>query len=131
MELIADTTFLVGLWRKQPWAVSFAMSNRHRSLGLPWIVMGEFWHGALVAGHDAETVTRFLAVGLPLTDAEAVVPTYAKLCGRLQAKSFYKGIGQNDLWIAAVSLTFDLPLVTRNRRHFHQIEGLRLEVLEP
>ena len=107
MELIVDTTLLVGIWRGQPWAVSFARANK-RSMGFPC-----------------------LAVGLPLMDTELVVPVYAELCSRLQDKSFYKGIGQNDLWIAAVSLAFDKPLVTRNRRHFDKIDELKLEVLVP
>lgn len=130
MELIVDTTYLIGLWRRQPWAISFAKSNRHRSMGLPWVVLGEFWHGAVQMGHDPEVVSQFLSVGAPLTDAAPVVPFYAELCSRLQQTSFYKGIGQNDLWIAAVCLAFDKPLVTRNRRHFDKIDGLRLEVLE-
>ena len=129
MELIADTTFLIGLWRKQAWAISFAKSNSRRSMGLPWIVLGEFWHGALAAGHNPEIVTRFLSVGLPLTDAETVVPAYVEICRQLQDKGFYRHIGQNDLWIAAVSLAYDKPLVTRNCRHFDRIDGLKLEVL--
>jgi predicted nucleic acid-binding protein len=131
MELIADTTFLIGLWRKQSWAVSFAKSNSHRSLILPWVVLGEFWHGALMAGHDPEIVERFLAKGLPSNDACAVVPAYARICKQLQESGFYKNIGQNDLWIAAVGITRDAPLVTRNCRHFEKIAGLKLEVLVP
>ena len=130
MELIVDTTLLIGIWRGQPWAVSFARANK-RSMGFPWVVLGEFWQGAIRSGHDPEIVKQFLAVGLPLMDTELVVPVYAELCSRLQDKSFYKGIGQNDLWIAAVGLAFDKPLVTRNRRHFDKIDGLKLEGLAP
>jgi len=130
VELIADTTLLIGIWREQSWAVSFARDN-NRTLGLPWVVLGEFWQGSIRAGHDPEVVKRFLSVGVALLDAGPVVPFYANLCSRLQEMSFYKGIGQNDLWIAAVCLAFDRPLVTRNRRHFDKIGGLMLEVLEP
>ena len=35
MDLIADTTLLVGLWRRQAWAMSFAKANPGRCLGLP------------------------------------------------------------------------------------------------
>jgi predicted nucleic acid-binding protein len=59
MDLIADTTFLVGLWRRQSWAVDFAKANRQRILGIPWIVYGEFWRGAKQAGHDEERVRCF------------------------------------------------------------------------
>lgn len=129
MDLIADTTFLVGLWRKQSWAVDFARSHRQRILGIPWVVLGEFWHGAKRAGHDEAVVRKFLGTGLPICDAAPVVPFYSSVCCLAQEGGFYQNVGQNDLWIAAVALSRALPLVTRNRRHFDQISGLRLEVL--
>jgi len=131
MDLIADTTFLVGLWRRQPWATAYAATHSQKSLGLPWVVLGEFWHGALRAGHDPERVRQFLSVGLPLTDASPVVASYARLCAQLHDQAVYREIGQNDLWIAATALTHQKPLLTRNRRHFSAIEGLVLEVLQP
>jgi predicted nucleic acid-binding protein len=130
MDLIADTTFLVGLWRRQPWAMDFARRHPEKSLGLPWIVLGEFWHGALRAGHDAGAVNDFLSIGLPLLDPAPVIPAYAELCARTQSTPGYREIGQNDLWIAAVCLATGKPLISRNRRHFDRIENLRIEVLE-
>jgi predicted nucleic acid-binding protein len=129
MELIADTSFLVGLWRKQSWAVDFAQANRQRVLGIPWIVLGEFWHGAVKAGHSTEVVRKFLLAGLPIYDVADVVPIYARVCCQAQEKGFYSEIGQNDLWIAATALSLNLPLVTRNCRHFDKIAGLRFEAL--
>ena len=130
MELIADTSFLVGLWRGQAWAQSYARAHFSRSLGLPWIVQGEFWHGALRTGHDPEKVRDFLSIGVPLNDPEPVVPAYARICAALQDSPTYRAIGQNDLWIAAVAMTFALPLVTKNVRHFDQIKGLQVEALQ-
>lgn len=129
MELIADTTFLVGLWRKQSWAVDFAQANRSRILGIPWVALGEFWHGAIKAGHNIEIVRNFLLSGLPIYNTAPVVPVYARICCQAQMTGFYTDVGQNDLWIAATAVSLGLPLVTRNRRHFHKIDGLRLEVL--
>ena len=130
MDLIADTTFLVGLWRKQAWAMDFAKENPRKSLGLPWIVLGEFWHGAVRAGHDAELVRRFLDLGLPILDPRPVIPVYAEVCAGLQARDAgaWRMIGQNDLWIAAAALAHGVPLLTRNIRHFGKIEGLKVEV---
>jgi predicted nucleic acid-binding protein len=129
MDLIADTTFLVGLWRRQSWAVDFAQRHRQRILGVPWIVLGEFWHGARRAQHEDEVVRKFLGTGMPICDAAPVVPVYASICCQAQEDGFYTTIGQNDLWIAATALHYALPLVTRNRRHFDRIRGLRIEVL--
>ncbi len=130
MDLIADTTLLVGLWRKQGWAVEFGSSNSHRVLGLPWVVLGEFWYGAIRAGHDPELVGNFLRTGLPIRDGSASIPFYARVCAQAQEAGFYGDIGQNDLWIAAVAMASGLPLVSRNKRHFEKIEGLKLVALE-
>lgn len=129
MDLIADTTFLVGLWRRQPWAVGFASANAGKSLGLPWVVLGEFWHGAMRAGHDPAVVRGFLAVGLPLLDPEPVIPAYARICASLQESPHYRDIGENDLWIGATAVAFAKPLVTRNTRHFAIIPDLRVVAL--
>ena len=129
MDLIADTTLLVGLWRGQPWATSFAHGHSGSRLGIPWIVLGEFWHGAMRAGHDASRVKEFLSIGIPILETESVVPVYARLCSCLQDSAAYRGIGHNDLWIAAVSMAIARPLVTRNARHFSEIEGLQLMVV--
>lgn len=129
MELIADTSFLVGLWRRQPWALTFARECTGSSLGIPWVVLGEFWNGAARAGHDRTIVGRFLDLGIPMLDPAPVIPVYASICSELQKKSIYSKIGQNDLWIAAVAVEAKLPLVTRNQRHFREISGLELKVL--
>jgi predicted nucleic acid-binding protein len=105
------------------------MNNPQTRLGLPWVVLGEFWHGATRAAHDPITVGEFLGLGIPVLETELSIQTYAQLCADLQDTPGYKQIGQNDLWIAAVSLTMKLPLVTRNSRHFDQIPGLQIQVI--
>jgi predicted nucleic acid-binding protein len=130
VELIADTTFLVGLWRRQAWAVAFATSNSRKSIGIPWIVLGEFWYGAVNAGHDYERVTKFLEIGIPITESGSFIDSYARICSALQQCGEYRQIGQNDLWIAAVAKNLGCKLVTKNVRHFDKIEGVQLEILE-
>lgn len=130
MDLIADTSYLVGLWRGQGWAMAYASANSTRTLGLPWVVLGEFWHGATLAGHDPREVEAFLAIGVPLVDPVPVIPCYARICARLSGQQAYRNIGQNDLWIAAVAMAHGKPLVSRNPRHFDLVEGLHLEALE-
>jgi len=130
MDLIADTSYLVGLWRGQAWATSYATSHATKTLGLPWIVLGEFWHGAMVARHDAKEVQDFLSIGVQLVDPVPVVPHYARICAELSGQKEYRNIGQNDLWIAAVAMANGKPLVSRNRRHFGLVEGLQVEALQ-
>jgi predicted nucleic acid-binding protein len=130
MDLIADTSYLVGLWRGQAWATSYATAHATKTLGLPWIVLGEFWHGAIVARHDAKEVQDFLSIGVQLVDPVPVVSHYARICAELSGQKEYRNIGQNDLWIAAVAMAHGKPLVSRNRRHFGLVEGLQVEALQ-
>jgi predicted nucleic acid-binding protein len=130
MDLIADTSYLVGLWRGQAWATSYATAHATKTLGLPWIVLGEFWHGAMVARHDAKEVQDFLSIGVQLVDPVPVVSHYARICAGLSGQKEYRNIGQNDLWIAAVAMAHGKPLVSRNRRHFGLVEGLQVEALQ-
>ena len=129
MDLIADTTLLIGLWRKQTWAMDFARAHGSSVLGIPWVVLGEFWHGAIRAGHDGQEVARFLELGNLLLDPEPIVQTYGKICAAMQEEDArsYREIGQNDLWIAAVALHHDRPLVSRNRRHFGKISEFNVK----
>ena len=101
MDLIADTTFLVGLWRRQSWAMDFASAHPGKTLGISWVVRGEFWHGAVRAGHDPVEVERFLSLGLPIDDAAGAVPFYARIATALQQNhpDVYQGIGQNGPWL--------------------------------
>ena len=46
---------------------------------------------------------------------------------RLRAVSKYRKIGRADLLIASITLANKATLVTRNKRHFKQIPGLKLE----
>ncbi len=41
-------------------------------------------------------------------------------------RSIGQGIGDNDIWIAATALHNNMPLVTRNLKHFQRIRGLAL-----
>lgn len=54
-----------------------------------------------------------------------------KLCSlwaKVKSESQNKGrpIATADAWVAAVALMFDVPLVTHNRRHFENVEHLKI-----
>jgi predicted nucleic acid-binding protein len=131
VEFVADTTVLVGLWRRQDWACRYARSNAQAVLILPWVVLGEFWNGAIRAGHPTEPVEAFLDMGIPFHDTERVIEPYARLASSMQKIGLYPAIGQNDLWIAAVAIALEKPLISRNRRHFDRMKGLKFQALDP
>jgi tRNA(fMet)-specific endonuclease VapC len=53
-------------------------------------------------------------------------PTIARQWGWLRAVRRRQPISENDGWIAATALAYDIPLVTHNRKDFLDIPGLRL-----
>ena len=60
-----------------------------------------------------------------------VIPIETSLCDtwaavRLQAQLVGRPIAQNDAWIAATALQYNLPLVTHNAKDFAPIANLRL-----
>lgn len=52
----------------------------------------------------------------------------ARLWGMLKADVRRRGltVPDNDLWIGATALHYEIPLLTNNRRHFEQIDRLVL-----
>ena len=127
MDLLADTTFLIDLWREQRKAgpaTTFAGERADLTLGLPWIVAGEFLGGGVIAGHDEAVLRRFLAPYPAVHSTDAVVAAYARLFAHVRRQGL--AAGPNDLWIAACAAALDVPLVTRNARDFAGLPGLRI-----
>ncbi len=92
------------------------------------ISVGELVHGAHKSMRAAENLLRLdvLLANLRLLpyDEEA-----ARRFGFLKAELERQGtlIGEMDLQIAAIALSYQAPLITHNTRHFERIPGLMLE----
>ena len=127
MDLLADTTFLIDLWREQRrpgLATAFAHRSRELAVGLPWVVAGEFLSGGAAAGHDVQALAGYLAAYPVVHSTDAIVRRYADLYVEVRRNKL--GMGPNDLWIAACALSIGLPLITRNARDFGSLAGLTI-----
>jgi len=125
MELLADTTFLIDLWREQRRpgrATDFARRSKDLAVGLPWVVAGEFLSGGMAAGQDGPALAGFLAGYSVVHSTDAIVRRYAELYAEVRREKL--AVGPNDLWIAACALSLGLPLVTRNAGDFGALPGL-------
>ncbi len=122
-----DTTFLIDLERERlksergPASGLLAVYSTAQ-LWISTVAWGEFLEGAGTGRSEAIQVIRSCVELVPVT--EAVAEVYARLSRILRSQGHL--IGSNDLWIAAVALQQDLPLVTRNRADFARIPDLRL-----
>jgi predicted nucleic acid-binding protein len=125
--LILETTFLVDLERELARGSSgpaqeFLAARKQTPLHITYTVAGELAAGASLS--DRERWRRFVAPFRILPFHEDVAWRYGQSYRYLQGQGLL--IGTNDLWIAATALAYDMPLATRNRRHFSRVPGLRL-----
>ena len=128
MDLLADTTFLIDLWREQRRpgsATRFARKHPDRTLGVCWVTAGEFLSGAVDAGHDPDIIRAFLSRYPILQSGMAIAERYAALHSILRRSG--RLIGPNDLWIAATAAVHELPILTRNITEYGRVPELRIE----
>jgi len=97
---------------------------------IPATVLGELYLGIYRSSNPEKhsiQVNQFIAsCDIVLIDLET-----AKVYATIKNKLFKKGkpIPENDIWIAAVAIRYELPLVAFDK-HFLEIEGLKLEELK-
>ena len=125
MDILADTGFLIDLWREQERpgpAARFAAAHSDYAVGICWIVAGEFLCGSVLAGQDRDKIASFID-RYPIAHSDtATIRHYADLYAALRKQNSM--IGPNDLWIAACALARGLPLVTRNVEEFRRVPKL-------
>ena len=90
--------------------------------------VGELIFGALNAGNPSkhvQNVELFVSKSKILNVTLDVAEAYARI--RKQLKDIGKPIPENDIWIAATAVAFDLKLITKDD-HFSRIEGMKVEL---
>ena len=105
-----------------------AKSREANAIFVPSIVLGELYFGAQKSGRVEANMRRVndLAASEAVLNCDAQTARfYALIKNQLRLKG--KPIPENDMWIAAVALRYDLTLVTRDA-HFGNVENLRTEL---
>jgi tRNA(fMet)-specific endonuclease VapC len=121
-SVLLDTSVVVRHFRDSNELLS--KLGAFEELYLPQAALAELYAGAFRSAHpekNLQQIRRFL-------DAVDVLPhdeSTPEFYGRVSAQLARAGtlIPQNDIWIAAVALQFDLPLATADR-HFQNVAGL-------
>lgn len=94
---------------------------------LPLPVLGEALYGAKASGRPAENLLAVHAFADTCTILEPDVQTaevYADV--RAELKAAGRPIPENDLWIAALCVQWEMPLLTRDR-HFEWVAALAVQ----
>lgn len=126
-SLTVDTSFLIDLIREQnrrhvgP-ARRFLDARAEARLFVSWVVPGEF--GCGIATSVRELWQAQLEAFRVLDWTPEVAWVYSRSYRYLRDVGLL--IGTNDLWIAATSIVYGLPLVTGNVEHFRRVPGLEV-----
>jgi tRNA(fMet)-specific endonuclease VapC len=122
------------------WAVHWLHSNdrirrrleelRGQGLALSAVSLAELWEGvhySRVPGESEQGLHDFLRRVSVLGIDEETCKRFGKERGRLRAAG--TRVADFDLIIGVTAQQHDLTLLTNNRRHFENIQGLRIESL--
>ena len=127
MELIADTTVLIDLWRfrdKPSRIADLVQKVGEGSLIVPWITQAEFSRGALFKGVTLPSLASFYSSFLLLALDQKTMDRYCELWVEMARRG--KAPDYPDLWIAAAACARNTPLITRNPKHFDGMPGLEV-----
>jgi len=122
------------------WAVHWLHSNerirkrmeelRGQGLALSAVSLAELWEGVHYSRDPLQSehgLNDFLRRVSFLSIDEETCKLFGKERGRLRAAG--KRVADFDLIIGVTARQHELTLLTNNRRHFENIEGLRIESL--
>jgi tRNA(fMet)-specific endonuclease VapC len=128
LRWMLDTDICVQVVRDRPPELRQAFNEAADQLCISAITLAELWHGAEKSArpaHNRQVVEQFAARLEVLPFAEAAAAQYGQLRAELERAG--QPIGAHDMLIGAHARSQGLILVTRNRREFDRIPGLRVE----
>jgi len=128
-RFLLDTNIVIALFAADT-AVQQHLTETNEVF-VPSIVIGELYYGAHKSARVMENLARideFVASNTVLSCDTETAQQYGDIKNKLRAKG--RPIPENDIWIAAIVTQYQLTLVTRDR-HFHEVDGLRVEEWSP
>ena len=132
---LIDTDWVINhLSKLEPATTKRLKELEPRGLAISIITVAELWEGVIFSRdrRQAEaSVTEFIENVRVIEIDESVCKVFGQIRGTLRksGKLAHSGVGDLDLLIAATALRHGLALLTNNRRHFENIESLRIESL--
>ncbi|MBX2863858.1 MAG: type II toxin-antitoxin system VapC family toxin [Leptolyngbyaceae cyanobacterium MAG.088] len=120
---LLDTNIIIGLFAGQASIINHLQQSDE--IFIPSIALGELHYGARKSGRvqkNLERIEEFVADATIVDCDSATAQQYGDVKNRLRVKG--RPLPENDIWIAALALQYDLVLVTRDA-HFQHVEGLQ------
>lgn len=127
MSFLIDTDWVVDYLKGRQAAIDLLARLENTAVGLSLITYVEIYQGIYYGtnpeAHEA-AFQRLLHVVEVIGLNEEIMLRFARIRGALRAVG--QSIGISDVIIAATAIHHDLTLITRNRRHFERVPGLKL-----
>jgi tRNA(fMet)-specific endonuclease VapC len=122
--IIADTDVVIDFFSgTEPVSATISELIRGDNLALTSVTLFELYAG-IVRKKRLKQIKDLISVipvfPLDKKEAETATTIYKQL------KQTGNLIGNQDILIAGICITHDLPLITKNTRHFSRISGLKL-----
>lgn len=125
MIYLIDADWLISFLNGRPEAVQTLSQLADEGIVVSIITWGEIYEGLLTLPDSDRRLAEFeeFTVNIDLIAPDVgVARQYAQIRSRLRSEGLL--IPDNDLWIAATALAFDLTIVSRDQ-HFVRIPDLR------
>lgn len=127
--MILDTSFLVDVIRGHPAALKLMreIEGGSEAVRIPTAVAFELWEGAERSKRPAAEM-RLVGEALAAYPAVPLLEAHAKRAGLVSASLMDRGepVSDVDLLIGGTAVAEGEVLVTRNKRDFERVPGLRL-----
>jgi len=122
-DLALDTNAVVAIQHRDPAAMQIASAS---SFILPAPVLGELYYGAMNSARAVQNIRALEQFADTCTFASLNASSCELYGGlRLTLRRAGTPIPYNDIWIAAICLDLDVPLLTRDA-HFDHVPGLQV-----
>lgn len=122
-KCLLDTNIIIALFADEP-AVKKHLAQTEQ-IFIPSIAVGELYYGARksrCSKENLERIDEFIANSTLLGCDAETARHYGNVKNNLRLKG--RPLPENDIWIAALTLQYNLTLVTRDA-HFQEVENLQ------
>lgn len=123
-KVLLDTSIVIELFKGDQEVLNFL--DKQQNVFIAAAVLAELYLGAYRSANVQKHIEQIKAFLLQCTVLSADQAT-AEACAKVKAALLKKGkpIPENDIWIAATALQYDLPLYT-NDKHFSEVDNISL-----
>ena len=123
-KVLLDTNIVIELFKGDQKILAFL--DEQQNVFIAAAVLAELYLGAYRSANEQKHMEQIKTFLLKCTVLSADQAT-AEACAKVKAALLKKGkpIPENDIWIAATALQYNLPLYT-NDRHFSEVDNIDL-----